>query len=112
MSFQNSVMESTGLESYSMDPDWLDSFLEDPVLNDRMMSDALTDPAHKPIMTSHEHSYSLAKIDQSDCDTMKTETMDHGGKANRIDKIPMPVIINFTCILINSVMQMGAGAYL
>ncbi len=86
-------MESTGLESYSMDPDWLDSFLEDPVLNDRMMSDALSDPAHRPIVTSHEHSYSLAKIDQSDCDTIKNETMDHAGEQFKTSRLLRPGIL-------------------
>ena len=67
-------MESTGLDSYNMDPDWLDSFLEDPVLNDRMMSDALQ-PA-QPI--SNEHSYSLANNDATDIDAIKNEPVDNG----------------------------------
>ena len=71
---QSSVMESTGLDSYNMDPDWLDSFLEDPVLNDRMMSDALQ-PA-QPI--SNEHSYSLANNDATDIDAIKNEPVDNG----------------------------------
>ena len=67
-------MESTGLDSYNMDPDWLDSFLEDPVLNDRMMSDALQPT--QPI--SNEHSYSLANNDATDIDAIKNEPVDNG----------------------------------
>ena len=39
-----------------MDGDWLDNFLIDPVLNDRMISDAM-----QPQNVQSEHSYSLAK---------------------------------------------------
>ena len=55
--------------------DWLDSFFEDPVLNDRMMSDALQPT--QPI--AHEHSYSLANNDTApDIDAIKQEPMDNG----------------------------------
>ena len=39
-----------------MDQDWLDTFFDDPVLNDRMISDALQ--PHPQVQS--EHSYSLA----------------------------------------------------
>lgn len=67
-------MESTGLETYSMDPDWLDSFLEDPVLNDRMMSDALQ--PQQPI--SNEHSYSNLHATNESADTLDTIKTDQG----------------------------------
>ena len=55
VSFQN-MMDHFGLEG-TMDGDWLDNFLIDPVvLNDRMISDAM-----QPQNVQSEHSYSLAK---------------------------------------------------
>ena len=54
-----------------MDQDWLDSFLEDPVLNDRMITDAL-----QPPHIQSEHSYSLSN---SETDVpIKTEPVDKG----------------------------------
>ena len=44
-----------GLDNYGVDQDWLDSFFEDPVLNDKMMTDAMPPPQIKS-----EHSYSLS----------------------------------------------------
>lgn len=41
--------DNVGYES-----DWLNSFLDDPVLNDKMMSDAMNPPCIKS-----EHSYSI-----------------------------------------------------
>ena len=68
----------------NMDHDWLDSFF-DPVLNDRMMSEAL-----QPPNVQSEHSYSLANSESgSSCDApatgqisllktdIKTESVDH-----------------------------------
>ena len=58
-----------GLES--MDNDWLDSFFEDPVLNDRMISDAL-----QPPHIQSEHSYSLANSPEGQA--VKTEPLTKG----------------------------------
>ena len=42
----------------AVDSEWLDNFLDDPVLNDCMMSDAL-----QPVHVKSEHSYSLTNED-------------------------------------------------
>ena len=49
-------IEQFGLDTCdgSMDNKWLDEFFDDPVLNDRMMTDAL-----QPRRVQSEHSYSL-----------------------------------------------------
>lgn len=69
------MMDHFGLES-AMDGDWLDNFLIDPVLNDRMISDAM-----QPQNVQSEHSYSLAKGEtQSESPlNLKMETKDDKG---------------------------------
>lgn len=71
--------QGCGLDTYGttgMDEDWLESFFEDPVLNDRMISDALQPPAIR-----HEHSYSLSNAENnldSPLNLCKVEPMDQG----------------------------------
>jgi len=50
--------ENLNLDNYDMSPDWLD-FFDDPVLNDKMMSEA------SPVVKS-EHSYSIGKSVRGD----------------------------------------------
>ena len=52
-----------------MDQDWLDTFFDDPVLNDRMISDALQPHPH----VQSEHSYSLANNEVLDMSIKKEE---------------------------------------
>ncbi len=58
--FQECAMEHFGIdESMAMNmnqEEWLEHFFDDPVLNDRMMTDAL-----QPQHVQSEHSYSLNK---------------------------------------------------
>ncbi|CAH1799541.1 unnamed protein product [Owenia fusiformis] len=52
--------EANTTSGYGMDDDWFESLFEDPVLNDKMMSDA-----SQPTKVNTEHSYSMDKDEPS-----------------------------------------------
>ena len=81
-----------------MDADWLDTFFEDPVLNDRMITDAL-----QPPHIQSEHSYSLANDADSDS-SVKQEPLVEGlwfcsTKILLIDKFPVMAIRCICCCI-------------